>query len=496
MKVLFIDDEELIRKGLRMIVDWKSFGFNEMFEAETAEEAIRLIREQNPDFLLLDIRLPDMTGIDLCRIIRQEGYEGSIIIISGYSDFSYAQSAIRYNVVNYLLKPVKRAELSSTIKKALEERRKNTLVKLIQHDGGAAPRDYVIRSILEGKLSYSGALEAEWHFDFNNYYHLTSYRLLSSPLPEEETFRRNISLLPQTWLLPIEETVFILTFSARSQDKINEHLLQFLETAGSGRIFFVDGGSGSDPVKLSSLCVRHREIHDHAFFYANQDGICHLPDLPFRKEEFDFIHNTETTIIAVQTGDSSGLEACLKELQKGLILRSGTQDVSLNMITNYYCQILSELLNFCPVLQYDMPDKEHLLNVLSSFHYLYEYMEYLHSLLFHALSRIQDVNAQHPIRAVTGYIDTHLSEPLRIEAIADIFGYNRAYLGKLFRKETGKSFNTYLNDARIEYAKKLLLSDLPTNEIAARCGYSNYNYFSTIFKKQTGKSPSEYKSGQ
>ena len=113
--LLIADDEKNIRDGLKCILDWKSLGFTLCGEAANGEEALSCILKNNPSLVLLDIRMPKLTGIDIIRIAREQGYNGRFIILSGYSDFSYAQAAIRYGVECYLTKPIDEDELLDAI---------------------------------------------------------------------------------------------------------------------------------------------------------------------------------------------------------------------------------------------------------------------------------------------------------------------------------------------------------------------------------------------
>ena len=116
METVFIaDDEQVIRDGLKQIIDWESFGFTVCGDAANGEEALAKILELNPSLVLIDIRMPKMHGIDVIEAARAKGFNGKIIIISGYSDFKYAQAAIRQGVGYYLTKPVDEDELTSII---------------------------------------------------------------------------------------------------------------------------------------------------------------------------------------------------------------------------------------------------------------------------------------------------------------------------------------------------------------------------------------------
>ena len=118
--VLIADDEQNIREGLKCIIDWKALGFEIRGEAANGEEALQFILKENPSLVLLDIRMPRLYGTDIVRIAREKGYRGRFIILSGYSDFAYAQTAIRYGVDFYLTKPIDEDELLSSLQKIID----------------------------------------------------------------------------------------------------------------------------------------------------------------------------------------------------------------------------------------------------------------------------------------------------------------------------------------------------------------------------------------
>ena len=121
METVFIaDDEQIIRNGLKCIIDWNELGFEICGEASNGEDALNKILQLNPSLVLIDIRMPKLHGIDVIEAARKQGFKGKIIIISGFSDFKYAQSAIRFGVDYYLTKPIDEEELLDIIKQVKE----------------------------------------------------------------------------------------------------------------------------------------------------------------------------------------------------------------------------------------------------------------------------------------------------------------------------------------------------------------------------------------
>ena len=148
--VLIADDEENIREGLKYIMDWGSLGFEVCAEAANGEETLRLILDKNPGIVLLDLHMPKIHGIDVIRMAREQGYQGRFIILSGYSDFSYAQSAIRYGVTNYLTKPIDEDELQKTVEQIRNDMEKESAEKGSIRRITTKARDVVLQELLQG----------------------------------------------------------------------------------------------------------------------------------------------------------------------------------------------------------------------------------------------------------------------------------------------------------------------------------------------------------
>lgn len=111
INVLIVDDEQIVREGLRYIIDWNTLGFCICGEAANGEDALEMIRQYRPGLVLLDIRMSGMLGTELMEKARSEGFSGAFIILSGYSDFKYAQTALQFGASYYLTKPIDEDEL-------------------------------------------------------------------------------------------------------------------------------------------------------------------------------------------------------------------------------------------------------------------------------------------------------------------------------------------------------------------------------------------------
>ena len=170
METVFIaDDEQVIRDGLKQIIDWESFGFTVCGDAANGEEALAKILELNPSLVLIDIRMPKMHGIDVIEAARAKGFNGKIIIISGYSDFKYAQEAIRYGVQYYLTKPIDEDELEEILRSIKENLDKDAATANTREHYREKARETIIRDLLTNDIDLSHINTTDLHLTADTY---------------------------------------------------------------------------------------------------------------------------------------------------------------------------------------------------------------------------------------------------------------------------------------------------------------------------------------
>ena len=124
MRLLIAEDELWLRKRLVSTIDWSSYGISEVYEAEDGGEALEIALKEKPDIVITDIRMPELSGIDLMKKLNENSIFSKMIVVSGYDDFEYAQGALRMGAINYLLKPVDEEELLDSVKRCVEELKK------------------------------------------------------------------------------------------------------------------------------------------------------------------------------------------------------------------------------------------------------------------------------------------------------------------------------------------------------------------------------------
>lgn len=508
--VFLADDEKIIRQGLHYIVDWKQLGFDIIGEAADGEQCLRFMEEQNPDIVLIDIKMPKLSGLEVIRMARERHYHGKIIILSGYSDFKYAQEAIRYDVNFYLTKPIDEFELEkalselrtqldeeyrnhSVMSRHQEKLRKNILSELLTSNSVLSPHDIELldfdcssyRVVLYEKYSHSVA-------DIS--YNLPSMlRLTNQDNTDFETLTINNNEVV------ILKGSFALTQFQRFIDRMNS---KQMPQKGSplDSLFLTCGREVTDIQQLSSSYHEALQLMERRFFCrANQHTIDYisLPDQSKMTEDFsDDDANEYCTkfVNAVWAHNQELITVLLSDLEKALYYsRKSIPDIKI-FLADLFIRI-KEQINFRLYPETaELPSNTQIMEFVQNRYYLYQILNFYSENLAIIIASLKESSKDSITNMVAEYIQQNYMENLRLENLAALFGYNSSYLGKIFTSNIGINFNSYLDKIRVQHATEYLQnSDLKVYEIASRIGYKSVDAFHEKFKKVTGQTPGEYK---
>jgi|GEM_PF-6287417 len=411
--VLVADDEPLMCRGLTKLLQSASKEFCLVGCCHDGNQAFQVILNNRIDILITDIRMPILDGLDLARDIRKYKLSTKIIIISGFSQFEYAQQALSYGVVDYLLKPIDNEKL------------------------------------LTGLLQLRNEILAERQIN------------LKDKLARDE-FEKNRGLLVENTIFKLAEGIQVPAEQIKSVYNILKNRTRGDEAAVA--VFHIKSCSEESaprPVMEEIITA----YNCGCSWIDRWENICIL-----------FIHDEYSFIISIFKEISDRLLAVGFKNVKGAISKPFVFSGELFQISQTYFGVCHELKNIASVVL-PLIDNSNENNIQIT-----------------EINRNDDTNCHKTIKKVLNIIENADSLNITVENIARESGLNSNYLSHLFKHETGKSFIEYMTDLRMNKAQELLrTTDLKTYAIARMIGYSDSQYFSQVFKRYIGTSPSQFR---
>ncbi|MGM9616905.1 response regulator transcription factor [Butyricicoccus sp.] len=502
--VLIADDEQIVRQGLKHIIDWEALGFCICGEAADGEEALREIRHCKPEVVLLDIRMPRLSGTELIEATRAEGYTGEFIILSGFSEFKYAQAAMRHGVSIYLTKPIDEDELEKAL---LSIKRKITQQKhrehsLKQYQSKAKP--LILADLLNGKelsptINYAemGLLYPRYQvvmYEWSLFQPYSFSDLLRVPR-QEKTLYEQIELKHlQVVLLKGDRAIGLFqTFLQHFNEEVQKW-------PSLGQMFLVYGPvvPGLEHIKDSYAACQ--SLMERKFFCEENQRILSYQILPQAIPQ-SIALNAELSkaysrqfVDYIQSCNRRQVSQVLTQL-KHMLYASGVDIQKIKyFLTDIFLQVKQSITQLYRNIDIPFAHNAAIMELIESKSYLYEILFYFSEQFEMVIRAIGSNSSASILDDILYYIDHNFSQSLKLETIAPLFGYNSSYLGKLFNQKMGQNFNTYLDHVRINEAMHLLdTTQMKVYEIAVRVGYKNVDYFHQKFKKHVGVSPAEYR---
>jgi len=510
-KVFLVEDEVTTREGIRDNVDWHSVGFELCGEASDGEVALPQIEIIQPDVLITDIKMPFMDGLQLCRIIRQHWAWMKIIIISGYNDFQYAQSAIKLGVSEYVLKPVSVQDLQTILarmafildQEKVERAHLKQLSRQVQ-DTLQLQREKFLLRLLTGGESAVSAIEQGQELGLNlmapcyQVYVLSVHLSASSrPLPYE-TAQQVENIIngviggnPWVLLTRVGPGQFVFLFKAESMEQIEQEsafLAELVrEEIEKSTDCSVALGAGSPQRRLGDLY--------HSFAQAwmlAESGPAAPPAEEIKKADpsqlFQFL----------QHGNIEELDAFFDAVYRPLIEPPTPSGLMLHYLlidaTLATAKFLSELGGNVGQLSDSILTTGESISPATPDQFKNR-LQKLAETAFAFRDSLAKTDRSSIIQAARAYIAAHYTDPnLSLAEVAAHVHFSPNHFSVVFSEETGSTFKDYLTQLRIEQAKKLLrMSHCKCSEVACQVGYNDPHYFSLIFRKKTGLTPQQYR---
>ena len=508
---MIVDDEPMIRQGLQSLIEWEQYDFSVVAFASNGVEALERYKEHTPDLILIDIRMPLMDGIRAIGELRKIGAKSRILILSGYGEFQYAQQAIRYRVDGYVLKPIDENELTLYIEKVSKELKKSQQEAVISTQTLTLLREEWLKDFAEHQLQDAELSVENWERLFTVPFTEANILLLDTYSREHSLTARNS--VKQQLVTFIEEQQWGFVFStdayigiiihqvSMNQSK-RERLEQIIERACEQKTQYIAIMSAAytelkplyeELVELKATLKNRFFMHENALFELSEIVLFDKggqPELPLS----EFIDQmSQKLFYVIDVGNKKMLDELLDQIATTLRKYCETEQ----QMKSSWAQLLTMVMNRISAMhpKLGLEDDLKLVTQLYLTHHYHLMLDQLKLQLTSLMNRltITESTNTNVMKQMIDFIDRNFADPLRLETMAELFNYNSGYLGKMFKSHTGDSFNTYLDNVRIEQAITMLQEGYKVHQVAERVGYANVDYFHSKFKKYKGVSPSAYK---
>lgn len=526
--VLFVDDEEEVFQVIMKKLDWESMGFRIAGYARNGVEALEMAEELQIDVVMTDIQMPYMDGLTFCKKLKELYRKTKIIIFSGFDEFEYAREAIKIEAEEYILKPINAIELRQVfarIKTNLDQEmdEKRNIDKLQEYYLESLPvlQDNFLISLVDGRIGRDQI--QKYAADYQVSLHGPCFVVTVIHISKPDSDGGNESMDPFLQTIAVKKLVeeqLSSAWDSRSVIYLGDILMLTQLPKEEDVTRFTD--------EMDKLCRMAKRICN-AGMTAGIGYPCHRPELIYVSYQgaktavsYRVLYGNTRAINIAETDPKENTdilweESCIQDIFKKIKmggegeLRKAVREfsarlagsrMSLQKYRLLLMELVTEIFRFCGNNQMNQDEifgeNSDIYNQVLQLESAEAFCGWLEESCIRMQKRVlyerQDTTKSFVTKAIE-YVKEHYGDQdLSIETICSHLSVSAAYFSTVFKKETGKTFINYLTDYRMEQALELLLTkDEKTYIIAEKVGYSDSNYFSYVFKKQFGMSPSKYK---
>lgn len=532
LKVFLVEDEFVVREGIKNNVDWKSHGYDFCGEASDGELAFPMIQKLKPDIVITDIRMPFMDGLALSKLIKKEMPWIEIIILSGFEEFEYAKEGIKIGIAQYLLKPISGEDLLKevdTVAEKIIEKQKESEIRekylREMEENFLKERKDLFQYLVTGSKSAAELLEMadKLNIDLSSMWYNIVLMVTKSINHAQNEYSNSLIEIEEKLKEIDDDHILIFDrnlegkaflFKADSKEELETiqkdyltKVVNILKDYENVRYF---GGIGLPINRLRELPVSF-ESASHAFahrYLVSESLILNGEEMRQReylkKEEFDLSNVNPKQIDRnkikefLKVGDKEEVIYFVEEFFRDL----GSSVMKSNMFRQYITMdVYFCVVDFLEGLQIQREEIEPF-DITSGILQTQESaMEYVTCIVKKALelrektasNRYGDV-----VDEVMRYIEeNYADEELSLNVLASHVNFSPNHLSMIFSQQTGQTFIKYLTDFRMNKAKELLrCTGKKSSVISMEVGYKDPHYFSYLFKKTQGMTPTQYRGGK
>lgn len=524
MRVLIVDGDRIILEAIKDAVGWKQIGIDTVLTACDVKTGKEILRSQPVDIVISDIEMPGETGLDFLEWYRSEGYGGRFLLLTSYESFAYASRAVALHAADYLLKPFQVQTMEMALKQNIAE-----LQKERRHRQAAEYGEWILDNINEVKLAFlDSIIEGKVPADQRTIEENISIRKLN--LDADRAYRLVVTLVrnleqdqkeygprllrftlidlhsrllcgakENEWVLAYESgksLLFVTVCEETSAQELSARCSGLIQECGR-RLESAVTCCISNPCRLAEMNEvyrRLRTIHEHNVVFCGEVFL----EGQYRRLEGENAPVLDMDRLRVMLGerDKKGILEYLKQEIGKRIDRRALDEQQLKIIQSEFQQAvyaylagrgiqISRLFSDPGLFELSGRSGQSVMDLMRWANYLTDQVfEYIGSA----------GSSDTLIEKINEYIHEHYQEEIGRNEIGNAFHLVPEYLARVYKKSTGKVLKDYINEYRIEKAKILLSeTDRKISDIALQTGFDNISYFSTVFKKITGKPPNEYR---
>lgn len=491
-KVLLVDDEPNVRQGIKMMIPWEEIGCEVIDEADDGDDGLSKIMLRQPDIVIADIKMPGKTGIEMTEAAKALGFKGKVLILSGYSDFTYAKTAIALGVENFILKPVDEDELIEAIKAAGEKITKEREHRYRQEIGSEYLNEQIIRGLFAGSSDVVATVMSK--YEYSGY--CAAIISCGGDRGKQDSgykdVRRFFAAVSNVDIVEADISGMLgVLFKGWNKSDIKTTLLRLYKNAEDD-FYVACGDYVLSPAEIKRSYDSAVYIHRCRFIYGHM-GVIFSENI--RREPSDEnIDYAERLFAYMEINDTDKMNRLLDSFVESMMFDGNTSERAKVICLTIVIDVRAKLARGSAEKRAECEITEEFMADLQSMESLWDMVQAIKIELGDISDRCFGKTTKSTMERVVQYIRANYNHELRLEMLAGIFGYNSAYLGKVFHQYTGENFNNYLDEIRITEAKRLLAEEeFKVYEVAEMVGYSNINYFHNKFKKYTGMSPLSFK---
>ncbi len=502
-KVALIDDEPIIRKGLKNIIDWEQFNCEVVAEARDGFEGLKAIETHSPDIVFTDIKMPEMTGLEMLSELSDSQRNAKYIVLTGFRDFEYVKEALILGAFDFLLKPTKLNDIKKVVGRAVAEldmqKNKNDVVSKLEaryRQNLPVLREKFLYDIMMGIVTNDEEIElsqAEMGLEISNFVMLVVSTAMSGEQAKNFGALHTFSeMLGEEYdIIPVaitnKKSAFIVKLPKDSELLYSKCLqLQSMMCESFGMCICIAVSEPASGINKILSCYTQCQKVERLMGVMGEDAFMLYSDIKGDAEKYNddkLLSKGRIIVDTIKSGAQDAEEAwCITDLEADLRRRDSVGESERAIVL----QIIDSMLTVAPKASTIDREKD-VFGLIDEMRKIYK------------STVAENVTASHSnmklvLKKAVEFLELNYSRPLTLRQVADSVFVSPFYISRMFSRQLGKTMTEYLNGIRIKKACELLSDvEYKVYQVGEMVGIPDAHYFSRLFKKQVGVTPTEYR---